>query len=91
MIFDYIADVIYLIDMVLVQPRVKYLCDGFWVIEMKMLRKSYIKSKRFKVISVLFHLADFEINSMATGKTSLSRMFAYNEANELSAKESSFL
>lgn len=49
MTFDYIADIIYLIDMIFVQPRVKYLCDGFWVIDIKLLRKNYIKSKRFKV------------------------------------------
>lgn len=49
MTFDYIADIIYFIDMIFVQPKVKYLCDGFWVIDVKMLRKNYIRSKRFKV------------------------------------------
>lgn len=51
MTFDYIADIIYLIDMIFIQPRVKYLCDGFWVVDIKSLRKKYIKSKRFKVNS----------------------------------------
>lgn len=49
MTLDYIADFVYLIDMVLFQPRIKYLCDGFWVVDLKALRKNYIKSKRFKV------------------------------------------
>lgn len=55
MAFDYFADLIYLIDMVWIQPRVKYLNEGFWVTDIKLLRANYIKSKRFKldVLSLL--------------------------------------
>lgn len=49
MTFDYLADLIYLIDMTCVQPRVKYLHEGFWVIDIKLLRSNYMKSRRFKV------------------------------------------
>lgn len=49
MTFDYLADLIYLIDMTCVQPRVKYLHEGFWVIDIKLLRSNYMKSRRFKL------------------------------------------
>ncbi|CAH1118067.1 unnamed protein product [Phaedon cochleariae] len=55
MTFDYLADLIYLIDTILIQPRVKYLNEGFWVTDTKILRATYMKSKRFKldVLSLL--------------------------------------
>ncbi|CAG9864697.1 unnamed protein product [Phyllotreta striolata] len=49
MTFDYLADLIYLIDMTCFQPRVKYLSDGFWVVDIKLLRSNYMKSNRFKL------------------------------------------
>ncbi|XP_023313009.1 cyclic nucleotide-gated cation channel beta-1 [Anoplophora glabripennis] len=49
MTFDYLADLVYLIDMVLVQPRVKYVNEGFWVTDIKLLRQNYIKHKHFKL------------------------------------------
>lgn len=49
MSFDYLADLIYMIDMVLVQPRVKYLHEGFWVTDMRQLKQNYVKKKAFKV------------------------------------------
>lgn len=49
MAFDYIADFVYLLDMILIQPRVKYLNEGFWVTDMAQLRHNYIKKKAFKV------------------------------------------
>ncbi|KAJ8950516.1 hypothetical protein NQ318_015260 [Aromia moschata] len=49
MSFDYLADFIYLVDMVLIQPRVKYLNEGFWVTDVKLLRNNYIKNKHFKL------------------------------------------
>lgn len=49
MAFDYLADLIYLVDMVLVQPRVKYVSEGFWVTDIKLLRQNYIRHKHFKV------------------------------------------
>ncbi|KAG5868023.1 hypothetical protein JTB14_032328 [Gonioctena quinquepunctata] len=49
MTFDYIADFIYLIDAFCIKPRVKYLNEGFWVTDIKLLRKNYIKNKCFKL------------------------------------------
>ncbi|KAJ3654897.1 hypothetical protein Zmor_014050 [Zophobas morio] len=49
MAFDYIADFVYFIDMILIQPRVKYLHEGFWVTDMAQLRHNYIKKKAFKL------------------------------------------
>jgi hypothetical protein len=49
MIFDYAADVIYLIDMVLMKPRVMYLSDGFWIRDGKMTRMTYFHKAQFKV------------------------------------------
>ncbi|XP_072382239.1 cyclic nucleotide-gated channel beta-1 isoform X2 [Diabrotica undecimpunctata] len=49
MVFDYIADFIYITDVFCIQPRVKYLHEGFWVTDIKLLRSNYMKSKRFKL------------------------------------------
>ncbi|XP_044267499.1 cyclic nucleotide-gated cation channel beta-1 [Tribolium madens] len=49
MAFDYLADFVYLLDMILIQPRVKYLNEGFWVTDMAQLRYNYIKKKAFKL------------------------------------------
>ncbi|XP_050307210.1 cyclic nucleotide-gated cation channel beta-1 [Anthonomus grandis grandis] len=49
MTFDYIADIIYIIDVILIQPRVKYLHEGFWVTERNLLRQNFIKNKHFKL------------------------------------------
>ncbi|XP_066251171.1 cyclic nucleotide-gated channel beta-3 isoform X3 [Euwallacea similis] len=55
MAIDYISDLIYVIDMLLIQPRVKYLHEGFWVTEKTLLIQNYIKNKHFKldVLSLL--------------------------------------
>lgn len=50
MTFDYISDLIYVIDTLLVQPRVKYLHEGFWVTDKTLLIQNYVKNKHFKVI-----------------------------------------
>ncbi|KAJ3633812.1 hypothetical protein MTP99_010736 [Tenebrio molitor] len=49
MAFDYVADFVYMIDMILIQPRVKYLNEGFWVTDMAQLRHNYMKKKAFKL------------------------------------------
>ncbi|KAL1490593.1 hypothetical protein ABEB36_013261 [Hypothenemus hampei] len=49
MTFDYISDAIYIIDMLLIQPRIKYLHEGFWVTEKSLLVQNYIKNKHFKL------------------------------------------
>lgn len=49
MVFDYLTDFVYLIDMIVIQPKVKYLEDGFWVIDVSLLRNNYLKRRQFKV------------------------------------------
>jgi len=46
---DYSADVIYLLDVVFVKPRLKYLEEGFWVADLSLTRSNYIKKWQFKV------------------------------------------
>ncbi|XP_030766684.1 cyclic nucleotide-gated cation channel beta-1 isoform X2 [Sitophilus oryzae] len=65
MLFDYTADLIYLMDVILVQPRVKYLNEGFWVTEKKALRQNYINNKHFKLD--LVSLLPLDIFYIVTG------------------------
>ena len=46
---DYSADVIYLLDVAFVKPRLKYLEEGFWVADLSLTRSNYIKKWQFKV------------------------------------------
>jgi len=46
---DYSADVIYLLDVVFVKPRLKYLEEGFWVADLSLTRSNYTKKWQFKV------------------------------------------
>lgn len=50
MIVDYTMDLLYLLDIVLMKPRVMYLEDGFWVRDPKLTRKNYLQKLQFKVI-----------------------------------------
>lgn len=49
MTFDYIADFIYVVDVFVMQPRIMYLHEGFWIREMCLTRQNYFKKKAFKV------------------------------------------
>lgn len=49
-IMDVCADLIYLLDIVVVKHRIMYLCDGFWVRDLKLTRANYMKKVKFKVI-----------------------------------------
>lgn len=51
--FDYCADAIYLLDIVLVKHRIMFLHEGFWVHDRSLTRKNYMKKLKFKVI-ILF-------------------------------------
>ncbi|XP_015604067.1 cyclic nucleotide-gated cation channel beta-3 isoform X2 [Cephus cinctus] len=44
---DYLADMCYLIDIILIRPRVMYLEDGFWVNDQKLTRKNYMRKWQF--------------------------------------------
>lgn len=48
MTFDYLADLIYLIDVFVVQPRIMYLHEGFWIKEIALTRQNYVQKKSFK-------------------------------------------
>lgn len=49
MFFDYLMDTIYLIDIVLIQPRIMFLNEGFWITDIHLTRHNYFKKSAFKV------------------------------------------
>ncbi|KAK9737233.1 Ion transport protein [Popillia japonica] len=49
MFFDYLADLIYIIDIVLIQPRIMFLEDGFWMTDFQFTRHNYMRKSRFKL------------------------------------------
>lgn len=49
MTFDYVADFIYVVDVFVVQPRIMYLHEGFWIKDMSLTRQNYFQKKAFKV------------------------------------------
>lgn len=55
MIADYLCDVIYLIDVALVKPRLIFLHEGFWVKDINETRKNYRRKLQYKfdVLSLL--------------------------------------
>lgn len=46
---DFCADVIYLLDIVLIKHRMMFLHEGFWVHDRNLTRKNYMKKLKFKV------------------------------------------
>lgn len=46
---DYICDLVYVMDVFLIQPRIMYLSEGFWISDMNLTRQNYYKKKHFKV------------------------------------------
>lgn len=49
MFFDYSADLIYILDMVLIQPRIMFLSDGFFVKDINFTKQNYLRNAHFKV------------------------------------------
>ena len=48
-LFDYLADLMFLIDIFLVQTRMKFLSEGLWVFEFRQTSCQYFKSSQFIV------------------------------------------
>ncbi|XP_054283013.1 cyclic nucleotide-gated cation channel beta-3-like isoform X1 [Macrosteles quadrilineatus] len=55
---DCVVDFFYLLDFVLIKPRVMYLEDGFWVRNTKSLRDKYTRSLTFKIDALSLLPAD---------------------------------
>lgn len=49
MFFDYLADVIYLVDLLLIQPRIMFLSEGFWMKDINFTKQNYFENIKFKV------------------------------------------
>ena len=48
--FDYLSDLIYLVDIFLIQTRIKFLKEGLWISDLKSTSLNYFKSWKFYVI-----------------------------------------
>ncbi|XP_037779458.1 potassium/sodium hyperpolarization-activated cyclic nucleotide-gated channel 4-like [Penaeus monodon] len=56
---DYTADLIYVMDILLFQSRIKYLANGFWVSSSKLMRTHYVKSAKFRYDLIALLPLDF--------------------------------
>lgn len=66
MTMDYICDFVYVVDVFLIQPRIMYLNEGFWITDMNLTRQNYYKKKHFKVTLALdeYLLLSFQIGCL---------------------------
>lgn len=46
---DYLCDIVYLLDVALVKPRLMFLHEGFWVDDTEETKKNYKKKLQYKV------------------------------------------
>ncbi|XP_054711138.1 cyclic nucleotide-gated cation channel beta-1-like [Uloborus diversus] len=49
LVFDYISDIIYVLDIALFKVRLQFLHDGFWVDDYKKTRANYMRKRMFKL------------------------------------------
>lgn len=54
MFFDYLMDLIYLLDILLIQPRIMFLYQGFWIRDIYLTRQNYFRKGIFKVTKYIF-------------------------------------
>uniref|UniRef100_A0A4W6DCK2 Cyclic nucleotide gated channel subunit beta 1b n=1 Tax=Lates calcarifer TaxID=8187 RepID=A0A4W6DCK2_LATCA len=52
LVIDYLCDLIYILDITIFQPRLQFVRGGDIVCDKKEMRKNYMRTKRFKVISL---------------------------------------
>lgn len=77
MTFDYLADLIYLIDLLFFKPRVMYLSDGFWIKDRKLTRVMYFHKIQFKVKMTLRYVYSFFLKN-------LNEFFAFTDGRFVS-------
>ena len=70
--FDYLSDFVSLVDMLLVQTRIKYLKEGSWVSDLKSTALNYFRSWKFKIDMV--SLIPFDLVQLFIGINSLTRL-----------------
>nr|XP_042899204.1 cyclic nucleotide-gated cation channel beta-3 isoform X2 [Parasteatoda tepidariorum] len=70
--FDYIADIIYLLDIALFKVRLQFLHDGFWVEDYQRTKKNYFKKREFKLD--LFALLPLDLCYFIYGVNPLFRL-----------------
>jgi len=71
-IFDYLSDLIYLVDIFLVQTRIKFLNDGIWVYDLKSTALNYFKSNKFKIDIIT--ILPFDLIQLFIGNSPLTRL-----------------
>jgi hypothetical protein len=56
---DFCADMIYLIDMAVIQPRVMFISQGLWVNDRSQMRRNYLTKIEFKVKQLFYFVINF--------------------------------
>lgn len=74
---DLCADLIYLVDIFLVQSRIKFIREGLWVIDKKSMAINYVKSAKFYVI--LTNLLTFRLANRAIKTSSKSNIYCLKQ------------
>lgn len=68
---DYISDIVYLIDIFIVQTRIKFIKEGLWVTDIKLTALNYFKSYKFVVSLILYFRLILKYPVMNFNKKSL--------------------
>jgi hypothetical protein len=59
--FDYLSDLMYLVDIFLIQTRIKFLKEGLWISDLKSTSLNYFKSWKFYVIFIYLNKILFKL------------------------------
>lgn len=71
LVLDYIADLVYILDVLFFKPRLVYLSDGFWVHDLTLTRKRYLDKWQFKMDVLSLLPLDILYLKYGTGKVLL--------------------